>query len=452
VLIGVVQGAEVRLTGSGTLVGPGRILTAAHTLKGRPLRVRLEGGAWVEVADVRQDDGLDVAVLSVQAPLSSLRPPAWLFDIPTGQRWEACGYPKVRSAPPSEALEQVGGTTLSCGRADGVLNLDVDVNPQVWGGLSGAGVWVDGRLAGVVRAEPASWSGKRLTAVPVAAFLSSSAARRALGLDEGDDRARLQARAQVVHELKTHPTLRAQLAITFPVADAADAEDRVADRLFDAPEATLLALDHAAHVLAEPKLVACAQRLCLHLLPWIIDWQSLVVEGRLALDAEGAFELPLLTPALVDAFMARIEGRAGRYRPAPQQNATYPEGEGQLRMDPTFWAPVLNPTEQAVQATVLHLELLKDLCGQLKITTTQDQLRRTRAFLRARAQDARPQVFYFVFDLTEAQHEPLWQGVNDALRKALPELRRLRLKGDLLGDAEYDLAERVATLLRREGQ
>jgi hypothetical protein len=179
-----------RLLGTGTVITKGRVLTARHVVFGK-------NGAKAELCIGDPSDRasapatilwsgpeiLDVAVLEAEVSAElDLRASLSTRDLSTGEVWEARGYPKVRAVESSERLEVITGTTVSYAANDPFLSLDAHVRPDEWGGLSGAAVVVKGHLVGVVRAIPTGWSGGRMEATPVAAFLTHPSFREAVGL------------------------------------------------------------------------------------------------------------------------------------------------------------------------------------------------------------------------------------------------------------------------------
>ena len=167
--------------GSGYLVGPGRVLTAAHVVAGaRAVRVRLDVGQPAEV-EVRAEDwwadpagssGTDLAVVLIAAEATAGREvePARFGRIGDGTAVlvvQAFGFPgfKLRASPAGSGgpgvfrdLEQVTGhAPVAANRRQGTLAVYLDDpppaaaepgGPSPWAGMSGAAVWADGRIVG----------------------------------------------------------------------------------------------------------------------------------------------------------------------------------------------------------------------------------------------------------------------------------------------------------------
>lgn len=197
VLIATRRPGRKELLGSGTWLGAKRVLTARHVVLGSDGRLTPNlcvgspensnsPGARVVWCGA---GGIDVAVLEIFQTgdaANETMDAAELFsgrDIQTGERWEARGYPSVRTINPSERIEAVSGTTVSySSQTEKTLTLDATVHPDVWGGLSGSAVVIGGKIVGVVRAVPIGWGGARLEATPVSTFLADAGFREALNL------------------------------------------------------------------------------------------------------------------------------------------------------------------------------------------------------------------------------------------------------------------------------
>jgi tetratricopeptide (TPR) repeat protein len=179
-----------RLLGTGTIITKGRVLTARHVVFGKNgPKVELCIGDPSDSASAPAtilwvgSESLDVAVLDADVGVEQdLRASLSTRELTPGAVWEARGYLKVRAVESSKRLEVITGTTASYTTNDTFLSLDANVRPDEWGGLSGAAVGVKGHLVGVVRAIPTGWSGGRIEAIPVAAFLTDPSFREAVGL------------------------------------------------------------------------------------------------------------------------------------------------------------------------------------------------------------------------------------------------------------------------------
>ncbi|MER6011786.1 trypsin-like peptidase domain-containing protein [Streptomyces bluensis] len=173
VLVGLAgRGAGRR--GSGYLVASGRVLTAAHVVEGaEAVRVRFEadrpGERMVEAAVEWRHAGIDVAVLALaeEDPRDVDVPP-----VPFGRvgeqdavlRCTALGFPrfKLRTGENGSRFRDAEHVDATCAvlsnRREGTLDLkitsppgdDPDPERDAWEGMSGAAVFSNGRVVGVV--------------------------------------------------------------------------------------------------------------------------------------------------------------------------------------------------------------------------------------------------------------------------------------------------------------
>ncbi|WP_260463496.1 trypsin-like peptidase domain-containing protein [Streptomyces sp. TRM72054] len=156
--------------GSGYLVAPGRVLTAAHVVAGAVgVRVRFEadrpGERTVEASVAWAHAGIDVAVLTVPQDGDV---PAVSYGRPGEQdavlRCTALGFPrfKLRTGADGSRFRDAEHVHATCAvlsnRREGTLDLgvtpapaeDPDPGRDAWEGMSGAAVFSGGRLVGVV--------------------------------------------------------------------------------------------------------------------------------------------------------------------------------------------------------------------------------------------------------------------------------------------------------------
>ena len=182
--------------GSGYLVGPGLVLTAAHVVAGaRVVKVRLDVGQPAEVdvlaagwwADPVGHHGTDLAVVMIAPDATAGREvePARFGRISEGMAVlavQAFGFPRFKLRGDAadgglgvfRDLEQVTGhAPVAANRRQGTLAVYLDdpapATPEPggsspWAGMSGAAVWAAGRIVAVVAEHHLGEGTGRLTA------------------------------------------------------------------------------------------------------------------------------------------------------------------------------------------------------------------------------------------------------------------------------------------------
>ncbi|QLE72566.1 NACHT domain-containing protein [Streptomyces rectiverticillatus] len=190
-----------RSQGSGYLLAPNLVLTAAHVVGdcAHPRAVVPGGVGQVrcKVVWARDDNRrCDVALLVGERDLvpedvaEAFEPLVWgrAYDLRIWPGAQAVGFPHVQrdEAGELDTEQVVGSLKPGSNLLSGRHVLDSEYGPpqppsdggSPWAGMSGAAVFVDGLLAGVVCADPNGWRHGRLTVTPSAtlwqdfAFLS----------------------------------------------------------------------------------------------------------------------------------------------------------------------------------------------------------------------------------------------------------------------------------------
>ncbi|MDX3618670.1 trypsin-like peptidase domain-containing protein [Streptomyces europaeiscabiei] len=157
--------------GSGYLVSPGKVLTAAHVVAGATtIRVRFQadrpGERTVEASVAWRHEGIDIAVLALPDDDTELIP------VPYGRvgehdavlRCTALGFPrfKLRTGDDGSRFRDAEHVHATCAvlsnRREGTLDLcvtsppadDPDPERDAWEGMSGAALFAGDRLVGVI--------------------------------------------------------------------------------------------------------------------------------------------------------------------------------------------------------------------------------------------------------------------------------------------------------------
>lgn len=196
--------------GSGYAVGPRLLLTAAHVVlvdgaPARTVQVRLlRADDYIEctVAWYRYGQNLDVALLRVSDPEQSLtsrwKAVRWgrLVTSAISTPVTAAGFPDAQRHPDGfRDTEQLSGRVNPLtGVKAGWYAVDVDDPPTrvkesttPWHGMSGAALFADGLLVGVVAGDQGAFSSRRLTAMPASSPAADPEFRALLKADTGRD-------------------------------------------------------------------------------------------------------------------------------------------------------------------------------------------------------------------------------------------------------------------------
>ncbi|MEU8530793.1 MULTISPECIES: NACHT domain-containing protein [Streptomyces] len=181
--------------GSGVLLTPHLVLTSAHVVgENEYAGVAAIGRAGpLALRVIRSDDELDFALLHSEEPLG---PAPVLGALATDRPVPGCeilGFPRIQRYEGQRLdLDQFTGTALPmAGLVRRTLSVELDGppvtadehGPSPLAGLSGAPVYADDGLIGIVRAVPRGRGHRRLECVPLSAVLEHPDVRRLLPRD-----------------------------------------------------------------------------------------------------------------------------------------------------------------------------------------------------------------------------------------------------------------------------
>jgi hypothetical protein len=194
--------------GSGYLLGPRLVLTAGHVVRAYGFaEVIVFGGVGkvhCKVAWRRKDADCDAALLAASADIvpadvsAGFAPLPWgeLIRLDTQENCQAIGFPLVqrdeRGNLDSEQLtgRVKPGSAILVGRyvlegSGPPPQMPGTISP--WAGMSGAGLFCQGALIGVVATAPTHWSHGRVEAVPVRVIADDPTFQRALARHGGTE-------------------------------------------------------------------------------------------------------------------------------------------------------------------------------------------------------------------------------------------------------------------------
>lgn len=183
--------------GTGYFATNDLVLTANHVLadgnaKQISIFVESQPSKWrsAELQPVWRDTELDALLLRVDEPLTGVKPLEFLEPPPAkdagdeedenedvgDKEWRSAGYPiaAIQKGEGGQEWKSIGlkGNLYGLGGGgQGLRDLDLDVdNPPAgngWRGISGAPVFVDEKLAGIIKSHLPAFEARRLAAVPI---------------------------------------------------------------------------------------------------------------------------------------------------------------------------------------------------------------------------------------------------------------------------------------------
>ncbi|MFO0652444.1 MAG: hypothetical protein U0326_39860 [Polyangiales bacterium] len=343
--------------GTGTIIAPGKVLTARHVVytdTGLREGLTVERDAWsANVTDVWDGNRLrDVALLTFE-DANAVAPGSMLLDardIQAHEEWSASGWARVLSETPRKTESPQMGSTFEWFAATGRprVDLGVEASPESWKGLSGAAIRVNDRIVAVFSGAPEGYDNKRLWATPVAQFWGDEGFQRALKGERVERDPRVTEVVQWITEqlggdIEIVLALRAAYTrVTKRSPEHTTLVEDLVERLKASETAWIL--NYAHHDLWEqqrPGAAAIVWEIVCRTMPFLTDWRTLVAEGtQVFLSGRNAMDLPTRSETLASIITAGIDNAACRF--AVREKGGHPVGVALLRV-PVAASLVIDP-------------------------------------------------------------------------------------------------------------
>ncbi len=341
--------------GTGYLLGQDRVLTARHVLRGLEspvvtyehresrLQTPVLGDAW------QSPGNLDIAVLRINTELAIGNQRLSGDALPTDAAWRSRGWAvagkALRGKTLLDSMTALAGIAFSFEAGQEKLELSVEAPPdgtEWWKGASGAPVFCDTRLVGVVRGGVEVFKGGRLLATPLAAVWDLPGFPEAVGYGGDEDELRQARRRKLVIDLaeRLDRSSKAARAIADERAEWREVQEdpgrgnkEFAEVLCASkPWWEVLKAFESAHtkLLEEkPQEWQRATQVILEILERVLP----EIYGSTELDVVAGFEggqlvdLPIETETLAELAMAALDGRPLSFREVKAQKQ-FPLGTG----------------------------------------------------------------------------------------------------------------------------
>lgn len=378
--------------GTGYLLHGDLVLTARHVVAGaNELVVHYDGREGPAEAKPERvvwegKDDLDVAVLAVKSDRllarEVLTPRQFQGEVP----WRSRGWARVAPAPSPKSTSVVDGMSGLGGRAYEFsatarrFEVGVDDPPkgvEWWKGVSGAPVFSDRWLLGVIAQGEKPFEGGRLDAIPIAALWKAPGFLAAIGIDASWQELRERRRRDLVVDLTTILTNNPEAAWEITVAEASwravvekkkdGGAGRLAVALCDAPSwrAVLETFDRVHESLWAGEKEDKAEQA--ETIVQILDRVLPEIYATTSLQALPAAEnglfitLPIETSTLAEVAMAAVDGRGLAYDSISERNS-YPLGRGLY-----VWKRKGLPTDLDISSEGALREFLLQLAATIKM-------------------------------------------------------------------------------------
>lgn len=322
--------------GTGYRLRQDRVLTAGHVVAGA-VEIEVEGDepggqviaspAEVLWRDDSDRDGLDAAILGCNPHEAAATAAAGLARGPlmADARWESRG--RARAAVPGrsvfDSMVRLDGTAytfvLHADRFEVTVEASVS-EAEDWSGISGAPVFVDGRIYGVIVRAPKSFNGRRLHAVPMHRLVARRGFAEVVGLEPAAEASKLRRDVEALlmgertaaDHLADHHDLWRQ---AYDRGDTPELVAAICER--SSVEQALVGVYEAHGALVSEHRETAARTLeevLAHLAPLLYDRQL----GDELVQGPGGvvLKVPVATSMMAEVVMARVEERATRFEPA----------------------------------------------------------------------------------------------------------------------------------------
>ncbi len=344
---------------TGYPVGKDLILTARHVLQpkptgcpDKPYRIKIRwhyyDSGWIDISSediIWQSQGkLDAALIRcLRRPseavgwgmVSNAKPD-------NDMRWHSAGFPRAAKYDNVRKPSSFGGWVRSTADQDDCFELTEDAQPdsdENWKGASGMPVFVGGRILGVVQSVPPNFKAKKLYATPTWKLFQDDSFRKALGLDDQNERLE-RARKLLSRLLQKSDEVTRELATKLELSSSEMPECRaevVEELLNQTPEwlfEQALSLQEARRDKKDRVGAGVAADLMLTILPAIHDAGVVSdVRRRKGDVTEPVIALPTELGTLAEIIMAGADHREALLRPV-QAEGYFPDGEPSLAPPP----------------------------------------------------------------------------------------------------------------------
>lgn len=296
--------------------------------------------------------GLDAALLEI-AEVADLQAAIYAAALPeTTASWEGAGFPAASKITEGE-LAGERDTTGLCGKylpggnlKSQELDLTVEGSPRIpgkWAGISGAPVFCESKLIGIVKSYPENFAGDKLSAVPMWRLLENADLRKLLGFDERE-KLLAQKQRRIVALLEDSKEVLAALHAQPDLQDKLMQPKVVALALLDMDVGKFLDTVHRASLekeVGQGKARQVMEDLLGELLPFLYD-PGVVESLRLNLSFGMLYLLPAATETIAEIIMAGMDRRPALFR-KPVPGEEHPVGAATVEPPPECGFSIYDP-------------------------------------------------------------------------------------------------------------